>query len=111
MPVQSAFQSVQHRDWVLPGESLGSLIICMTLQSLYLVEHLLCGRWRAYHPSWARAIALTSFPFNSTFIQNILCPFFPSLSDIFLWVSSPVLWLARPFLGCLSSPSEEYMKV
>lgn len=51
MPVQSAFQSVQHRDWVLPGEFLGSLIICMTLQSLYLVEHLLCGRCREFTKS------------------------------------------------------------
>lgn len=38
MPVQSAFQSVQHRDWVLPGEFLGSLIIFITLQSLYLAN-------------------------------------------------------------------------
>jgi len=80
MPVQSAFQSVRHRDWVLPGESLGSPIICMTLQSLYLVEHLLCGRCREFTKSlpslmgssYSRYFLSIQFHFPSKYSVSLL---------------------------------------
>jgi len=95
MPVQSAFHSVQHRDWVLFGESLGSLMLCMTVQSLHLVKRVLCSRCREFTKSlpsfMGSSYSSYFFPFNSPFLQNLLYPFFPSLSGIFLWISSPVL--------------------
>jgi hypothetical protein len=93
--------------------------ICFT--SLHLVAYPLPAGVRGFtdfHLSSSRVIVLTSFPFNSTFLQNILCSFFSQVSrglplGLFLcilvcqvileYISSSILTMCPDHLNCANS--------